>query len=206
MDGDVDFLERGYDSGTLWARREVPMATTLLSGGYVEKFGELVANAEKVQIASAWMTESGALEALLKREKCTVQAIIGIRGNATSPASLQSLAKVFRWESLRIADGSELFHPKLVLFHYRDSPAVAWIGSANFTGHGMAANIELLLQTDGKRAVSQMGGMVLPSMGRAANRYREGGCRVCAKVEAAGQVCGVIGVVCRYPRRDLWHR
>ena len=132
------------------------MTTKLLSGGYVGKFDMLVAKAQRVQIASAWMTDSGALNALLRRKNCAVQAIIGIRGNATSPASLSSLAERFGWESLRVADHAELFHPKLLLFHYRNNPTVAWIGSANFTGHGMGANIELMLQTDDKGAVAQM--------------------------------------------------
>lgn len=128
----------------------------LLSDGYVPHFKALIANAEKVQIASAWMTDSGALKALLGRKNCEVEAIIGIRGNATSPESLLSLARTFGWSSLRIADPKRLFHPKLVLFQYRESPPVAWIGSANFTGPGMAGNIELVLQTDDKQVVAQM--------------------------------------------------
>ena len=133
------------------------MLPTLLTGDFVRKFQRRVDCAEKVQIASAWMTESAALNALLKRKNdCEAQAIIGIDGNATSPTSLSSFAKAFDWENLRLGAAPGLFHPKLFLFRRRGEPTVAWIGSANFTGHGMAANTELMLETDDKTAVAAM--------------------------------------------------
>ena len=114
--------------------------------------------ASKVRIASAWMTGSDALQALLKRKRsdCTVRAIIGIRGNATSPDSLELLAGHFGWDSLKLADPSGLFHPKLYLFSYSGKPTVAWIGSANFTRNGMAANTELVIEIDDDSAVAAM--------------------------------------------------
>lgn len=129
------------------------MAAKLHSQEFVKAFKELLTDARKVQIASAWMSENGALEALLRHDKCKVQAIIGVRSNNTTLTSLSALIRTFGWNSLRIADPPSLFHPKVILFHYKNNPTVAWIGSANFTQGGMGANVELMLQTDDKRIV-----------------------------------------------------
>ena len=82
--------------------------------------------------------------------------IIGTRGNATSPDSVLSLAEAFTWKSLKLVNERELFHPKLYLFGYSGEPTVAWIGSANFTGNGMEANTELVLETSDSCAVAPM--------------------------------------------------
>ena len=133
------------------------MPVELLTGNFTPVFRRRVKTAVKVQIASAWLTESDALNALLERKAlCELQAIIGISGNATSPDGLSSLARGFGWESVRLADHGRLFHPKLVLFHYLRKRTLAWIGSANFTGHGMCINTELMLETDGENTVEKM--------------------------------------------------
>lgn len=129
----------------------------ILTGNFVGKFEERLRSARKVQIASAWLTDSRALEALLQKRICRVQAIIGVNGNSTSPDSLLSLARTFGWANVRIAERQgPLFHPKLLIFHYRGQRAVAWIGSANFTGHGMQVNKELVLQTDDRSAIGAL--------------------------------------------------
>ena len=134
------------------------MSVGLLPGNFIKEFKRRVEGAKKVEIASAWMTENGALDALIDRKgRCLVRAIIGTNGNVTSPTSLSSLASAFGWPSLRIVEPrGRLFHPKLFLFHYRRKPSVAWIGSANFTGHGMEVNTELLLEIDDMRTVAAM--------------------------------------------------
>ena len=133
------------------------MPVELLTGNFTPVFRRRVKTAVKVQIASAWLTESDALNALLERKVlCKLQAIIGISGNATSPDGLWSLAQGFGWESVRLADHGCLFHPKLVLFHYRQKRTLAWIGSANFTRHGMCVNTELMLETDDEKTVAAM--------------------------------------------------
>lgn len=131
------------------------MPSKLLKTDFGEEFKERVATAQRVQIASAWMTESKALNALLER-KCDVQAIIGISGDATTPTSLRSLVRRFGPKSLRITNQKPLFHPKLFLFHRDPGPTIAWIGSANFTAHGMGVNTELMLQTDEDCVVREM--------------------------------------------------
>lgn len=126
----------------------------ILTGNFAGKFKERLRSARKVQIASAWLSDSDALEALLLKPSCRVQAIIGVNGNSTSPDSVLSLAGTFGWANVRIADRhGPLFHPKLLIFHYSRQSPVAWIGSANFTGHGMEVNKELVLQTDDKGEV-----------------------------------------------------
>ena len=133
------------------------MPSRLISQNFAIEFEGRLVCAEMVRIASAWMTESDALQALLECDECKVQALVGIRGNATSPSSLLSLAREFGWESIKIAnDRSGLFHPKLYLFSYSTGRTVAWIGSANFTGNGMAVNTELVLETDDESAVGAM--------------------------------------------------
>ena len=132
------------------------MRSKLITVDLGSEFQKRINQADKVQIASAWMTKSSALEALLGRKECSVQAIIGIRGYATTPESLHSLVDVFGWSSLRIADTPVLFHPKLFLFHCPHLPTVAWVGSANFTARGMKENIELMLETNDASVVTTM--------------------------------------------------
>ena len=132
------------------------MPSRLLTRNFVAEFEERVNNALQVQIASAWMTENRALNALLAQGKCQVRAIIGIHGNATVPSSLELWARSFGWESLRIGGATGVFHPKLFLFRRRRRPTMAWIGSANFTGGGMETNTELVLETDDRGAVAAM--------------------------------------------------
>jgi len=131
------------------------MPSKLLRTDFVAAFKKRIADAQGVRIASAWMTESKALDALLEHE-CDLRAIIGISGNATTPTSLRSLVSRFGPESLRIADPPHLFHPKLILFHSGQDPTVAWIGSANFTASGTGANTELMFETDDGAAVVAM--------------------------------------------------
>ena len=132
------------------------MLPTLLKDGFVAAFKRRIKEAQSVQIASAWMTESDALDALVeKKEK--VQAIIGIHGNATTPESLTRLGAPC-WTNIRIAKSTRLFHPKLFLFRLSEDRTIAWIGSANFTRHGMGENRELMLETDDETAVAALKG------------------------------------------------
>ena len=135
------------------------MPSRVITRKLASEFEKHVARAESVRIASAWMTESDAFESLLRQRQrgCDVKAIIGVRGNATSPTSLRRLADAFGWESLSISDPPGLlFHPKLYLFAGSVGRNVAWIGSANFTCSGMAVNTELMLESDDDRAFAAM--------------------------------------------------
>ena len=133
------------------------MPSRLLSGNFVNEFKDKIGGTRKLRVASAWMTNSGALEALIERgeKRCEVQAIIGTHGCATTPESLFALADEFGDGSVRLADTDGLFHPKLVLFH-RWNGTIAWIGSANFTSGGMDGNTELVLETDDTDALQEM--------------------------------------------------
>ena len=135
------------------------MPSRLIDANFVDAFKKQIKRTAKLQIASAWMSDSGALRALIERgkERCKVQAIIGTYGEATNAPSLRSLADKFGvQESLRLAETAGLFHPKLLLFHRRNG-IVAWIGSANFTHGGLEGNEELVLETDDSNTVKEMG-------------------------------------------------
>lgn len=103
----------------------------------------------KVDIATAWATEGGALNALEDHKKrregeLTVRTMAGYSGNHTTPGALRRLAKLGK---VRLVDGGNgMFHVKLFLFH-SSSGSVAWVGSANFTGRGFRSNEELLVET-----------------------------------------------------------
>lgn len=133
-------------------------SSRLIDANFVDAFKNQINGTTRLQIASAWMSDSGALRALIKRGKkrCKVQAIIGTYGEATNAPSLRSLADEFDvQESLRLAETAGLFHPKLLLFHRRNG-IVAWIGSANFTHGGLEGNEELLLETNDPDTVEAM--------------------------------------------------
>ena len=103
----------------------------------------------KVDIATAWATEGGALNALEDHKKrckgkLTVRTMAGYSGNHTTPGALRRLAKLGK---VRLVDGQNgMFHVKLFLLH-GSGGSMAWVGSANFTGRGFGSNEELLYET-----------------------------------------------------------
>ena len=132
------------------------MDVVIQSGNVLREFRKRLASAQEVRIASAWLSDSGALDALLEH-RCQVRAIIGVHGNTTSPETLSLFGRRMEWQNVRIADRhGPLFHPKLFIFRYAKKRDVAWIGSANFTGHGMEVNKELVIQTDDPRLVAEL--------------------------------------------------
>ena len=131
------------------------MAHRLLSKNLDGEFKERISESKEVAIASAWMTCSDALTALLN-SPCDAKAIVGIHGNATTPASLQAFISRFHLSNLRIVDRGAVFHPKLYLFRRQGRSTVAWVGSANFTGGGLETNQELVMQLEGGRPTAQL--------------------------------------------------
>lgn len=119
----------------------------LLTDNLADKFAKRVAEARLVRVASAWVTESNALGALVDA-KCKAKVLVGTHGNATDPEAVRRLIARFRARSVRIVDSERLFHPKLFHFESSDGKTWVWIGSANFTGGGFGGNRELLLETD----------------------------------------------------------
>ena len=120
------------------------MTSKLRSSGLTKRFKKLVARADSIWLASAWVTDSEALDALI-RAKCDVRVVVGTHGNATDPRAIRSL--IDGGVDVRIVDSEPLFHPKLFRFELGDERLV-WIGSANFTGAGFGGNRELLLETN----------------------------------------------------------
>ena len=130
----------------------------------LSRLKELLTSASRVDLASAWVTEGPALTALLQaagraRRPCRVRALIGIKGNSTTPDALDALKEVVQ---LRIVDDVRLFHPKVYLFGQTGGDWLAWVGSANFTGKGfppssnvrkLDGNEEVLLETRATREI-----------------------------------------------------
>ena len=129
------------------------MASRLLTECFVHEFGKCLKRSTDVWIASAWVTQSDALDDLLT-SGCRLKALVGTHGNATDPDTIQSL--IDSDCDVRLVEGGALFHPKLYLFRRRGGKAVAWIGSANFTGAGLAGNREVILELDDENAISEM--------------------------------------------------
>lgn len=112
------------------------MSRFLTDRKLLSEFKKQLDSAERVDFASAWATEGPALKALAEGTY-PVRALVGLQHGVTTPAALQLLKEAC---DLRIVvPGARLFHPKVYLFHRRRS-AIAWIGSANFTGKGFASN------------------------------------------------------------------
>ena len=141
-------------------KRLDPDAPVLLaSDQLLSRFRELLASATRVDLATAWATEGPALDALREvarrlRKPCIVRALVGLRGNATTPEALEELHRIGK---LRVVEEGRLFHPKLYLFHQTKGGGVAWVGSANFTGMGFGGdrgNEEVVVET---RATRQIG-------------------------------------------------
>lgn len=127
----------------------------LRSGKLLDRLSDLLNEHTHVDIATAWATGGEHLRVLADAANrgsggVKVRALVGIRGNATSPDALEELSRIADGD-LRIVESDRLFHPKLYLFERRADGGVrrqAWIGSANFTqaGFGGRANEEIVLE------------------------------------------------------------
>ena len=134
------------------------MGSRILTDGLIAAFGDRVQQSTEVWLALAWVTASESLDSLIA-SGCVVRALVGTHGNATDPGCLREMIKRLGPDSLRIVRGDgPLFHPKLYLFRRNGDATAAWIGSANFTGAGLAANREILLDSDDACVVAQLEG------------------------------------------------
>lgn len=124
------------------------MASTVLTENLGEAFTLRAGPSAEVCFASAWVTPNPALDALLTSDS-KVKALVGTHGNATDPSCLEKILDGFGRRCLRIVGaGGPLFHPKLYLFRSPGERAIAWVGSANFTGAGFKSNREIVLESD----------------------------------------------------------
>ena len=132
------------------------MTSKLLRDNFTRRFKKLVAQADSIWLASAWITQNEALDALM-RAKCDAKVLVGTHGNATDPQAIRSLIEKFGVRGVRIVDSEPLFHPKLYRFKFgsKAGKTIIWIGSANFTGGGLGGNRELMLQTDVARVAKE---------------------------------------------------
>jgi hypothetical protein len=115
----------------------------------------LIENASKIDIASAWISESGTLKLLLSQGvKAKMRIVAGLGGYATDPVVLKKLG-THPNSDLRIYGSPDppLFHPKLYVFqhlHFRR----ALIGSMNLTNAGTTQNVESILSIEDKTALA----------------------------------------------------
>jgi hypothetical protein len=121
----------------------------LTTTGLFRAFSQNVDQANRVDMAVAWLGPSNALEFLLNKSasgQLQVRIAVGLSGTATSPIALRSLQGCHA--QLRIARcHSGIFHPKFYLFR-GPRRNVCWIGSPNFTLQGFANNSELVHEFD----------------------------------------------------------
>lgn len=111
------------------------------------RFEENLRSAGRVYIASAWATQSWALNRLCEvanDTKLQIRSIIGTYGSATDPDALGRLNNI---GELRLVNNQRfLFHPKVYIF-IGNEQSCAWIGSANFTSGGFESNEEVVYET-----------------------------------------------------------
>ena len=107
----------------------------------LERLRKHVAKSEAIDIATAWASPGEAVDIILG-SSAKIRAIIGTTGSSTHPTILQCFNKAGQ---LRIPAESPLFHAKMILFHSRKT-TTAWVGSANLTNGGYAANLEIMFE------------------------------------------------------------
>lgn len=114
-----------------------------------KRISDLAENADKIWIASAFLTEGGLKLLSNVSEKCKeINIICGINGFITDVSALQRYVSDSKIMNGWIYNGDEpIFHPKLYVFHYSKSVMVI-MGSANFTGQGIKDNNEIAVQYD----------------------------------------------------------
>ena len=120
----------------------------IISGNrLLERFVELVGQAERIDIAVAWVSSCNAIDALAA-SSADIRAVVGTSGNSTNPSTLRHLNE---FVALRIPPNNppRIFHPKYYCFH--GEKTVFWVGSANLTGGGFGRNVELIHEFKLKR-------------------------------------------------------
>ncbi len=113
---------------------------------------DLTDGATKVDIATAWVSNSSALKLLVSQTQrhAGIRMVVGVGLFATDPAVLKWLGSTEGIE-LRVHGSVEppLFHPKLYAFQYQHWHRTL-IGSMNFTNAGTTTNIESVLSFEDK--------------------------------------------------------
>ena len=100
----------------------------------------LIAKANNINIAVAFLTDTSVLENLSK-QGCKVRIVVRL-GFPTSPNALEALLKISNIEARFFSDRS--FHPKLYIF----GSSGALVGSANLTHSAMTTNQEIMVHID----------------------------------------------------------
>ena len=112
----------------------------------LQRFHKRLAEANRVDIAVAWVKCCDALDALVG-EGTAIRIAVGISGNVTDPCALECLNNSPSVD-LRIARSPNgIFHPKYFCFHGPDR-TICWVGSANLTKRGFGRNDELVHEFD----------------------------------------------------------
>lgn len=123
-----------------------------------KRLSELIPLAKKVDIVSAWVTQTSIFQELVKRakengsEEDFFRLVTGTSSGGTDPEIFTLLDKVkgatcnVPNQSLR---KSGIFHPKLYIFHEVEGNDIALVGSMNFTTSGLSKNKELLIELRG---------------------------------------------------------
>ncbi len=124
-------------------------------------FRLLIEGAEKVKIASAWITKSDMLQLLVSQAqngagRIKIQILVGVGGYHTSPVVLKQLGSTAGIALKVYGDATKppLFHPKLYLLqrqHWRR----CLIGSMNFTGGGTVRNIESVYSFEDRPGIAE---------------------------------------------------
>ncbi|KQU01825.1 hypothetical protein ASG60_18420 [Methylobacterium sp. Leaf469] len=115
---------------------------------------EHLGTAERVDIATAWMSFGAAfslLHAFAKARPHALRAIVGTAGTTTHPRALRLIQQSAQ---LRLPNSHPLFHPKLIIFH-RPEGTVVWIGSANLTRCGFEQNTEIVAELPDEGATAR---------------------------------------------------
>lgn len=100
--------------------------------------------AQEIDLAVAWVTNSNALELLQQQaslRSLKIRALVGIDTNFTHPVALRILSNFADIRVVKSIRG--IFHPKLYLFRL-PSEMIVWVGSANFTNSGLNINEEIV--------------------------------------------------------------
>ena len=118
----------------------------------LQRFTELVHQAERIDVAVAWAKTCPAVDELLKRahSNAKIRIAVGISRNFTNPSTLKRLKDSNNVE-LRIVpdEATHIFHPKYYCFH--GERTICWVGSANLTRGGFGGNKELVHEFELKR-------------------------------------------------------
>lgn len=123
----------------------------LINNDIEKRITDEISKSESFSIAVAWAeAKNNVFNCLMANKHKLDKFVVGISFSHTDPDIFSRLRKDGLLEKCRVYDKSNLFHPKIYLFKYKNNRWGAVIGSANLTSAAFESNVERAIYVTGE--------------------------------------------------------